>query len=145
MPPHSTPKRPRGYTLLEVLVSLTILLTGIVAIAAFFPTTVRQNRRAVDKSIAAYLAQLKAEEIRRDDSTGRLLIREIRFMTTPSTPVSFAADPRFAYSFCGVSLLDPVDDSDDFRDDVRVARIIVRYSRAFRPQQEILYELRFND
>ena len=122
--------------------SLAILLTGIVAIAAFFPMTLRHNQWAVDASAAAYLAQMKAEEIRRDNLTapspapaGVELIAVIRSLQTPTRPVVFPLDPRFAYSFCGRSLLNPAEPQS--------ARVIIRYNAAYRPQQDILFELAF--
>ncbi|HPS02399.1 MAG TPA: prepilin-type N-terminal cleavage/methylation domain-containing protein [Candidatus Sumerlaeota bacterium] len=136
--------RPRAgrsaFTLVEVLVSMTILLIGIVAIAGFFPARMRQNQRAIDTSTAAYLAQLKAEELRRDTAPGgaaRDAIRTIKNLTSPTPPVAFGFDSRFAYSFSGVSVQNP--DAPK-----RVARVIVRYNQAFRPQQEVLYELAFD-
>ncbi len=129
-----------AFTLVEVLVSMTILLIGIVAIAGFFPARMRQNQRAMDTSTAAYLAQLKAEELRRDNAPGgaaRDAIRAIKNLTNPTPPVAFGFDQRFAYSFSGVSVQNP--DAPK-----RVARVIVRYNQAFRPQQEVLYELAFD-
>jgi prepilin-type N-terminal cleavage/methylation domain-containing protein len=131
----------RGFTLIEALVALTILLTGIVAIISFFPMSIQQNQRAVDTSIAAYLAQMKAEEIRREVRyvTGPpSLIDEIEGLPVPSPPLTFPLNPRFAYSFCGESQLRP----GTFPN---VARVIVQYDQGFRPQQEILYELAFDE
>ncbi|MFP4379022.1 MAG: hypothetical protein ACLFUS_00855 [Candidatus Sumerlaeia bacterium] len=134
-----------AFSLLEVLVSTAILVTGIVAIAAFFPASLRQNQRAIDISTAAFLAQMKVEEIRRDDTSGQDFVRTIRDMETESDPVVFALDDRFTYSFSGVSVIDPVDDDpDDPRDDHGVARVIVRYAEDYNPDTTILYELRFD-
>ncbi len=131
-------RAPRAaFTLVEVLVSMTILLIGIVAIAGFYPARRRQNQHAVDTATAAYLAQLKAEELRRDNAPGgaaRDAIRAIKNLTAPTPPVVFGCDSRFAYSFSGVSVENPTAPK-------RVARVIVRYNQAFRPQQEVLYEL----
>jgi prepilin-type N-terminal cleavage/methylation domain-containing protein len=135
----------RGYSLVEVLVSLTILLTGIVVVAAYFPMALRANQRSTDQSIAAFLAQAKAEEIRRDNDTGGSLVREISELTTPTPPIVFTTSPLFTYSFSGVSGIDPVDDPDDVRDDHGVARVIIQYAASFRSEQEILFELRFDD
>lgn len=129
----------RGFSLAEVLVSLAILMAGIVAIASFFPTVLRHNQRSVDSSVAAYLAQLKAEEIRRDNDTtgvpGISLTDVINARTTPTIPVTFAPDPRFAYSFCGRSLLNPKEPAS--------ARVIVWYANAAPTPQNILFELAF--
>lgn len=136
-----TPPR-RGYSLVEVLVSMVILLVGILAILNFFPQSLRANANAAIRAEAALLAQAKAEELRRDFSTSNPLLQTIRSLTVPTTPVPFVEDSRLSYSYCGVSLLDPVDNPGDPRDDYGVARVIIRYNQAFRPAQEILYELR---
>ena len=130
--------RARGFSIAEILVSMAILLVGVVAIAAFFPASMRQNQRAVDSSTAAFLAQMKFEEVRRDDLTdtsGVSLVDTIRSLAAPTDPVTFAFDPRFAYSFCGRSLLNPAEPPS--------ARVIVRYAATYRPQQEILFEVAF--
>jgi type II secretory pathway pseudopilin PulG len=135
----------RGYTVLEVLVSMMILITGIMAIIGFFPMQLRQNRYSMDVTTAVYLAQMKAEEIRRDNDRFGFLIRNIRGLRTPTSPLRFGQDPRFAYQLCGVSLVDTVNDPGDPRDDPNVARVIVRYDTSYRKDAEILYELRFDD
>ena len=122
---------------MEIVVSMAILLTGIVAIFSFFPRNLAQNRRISDTSVAVYLAQMKAEEIRRDNSGETTLIEEIQAMRYVSPPTSFPFEPQFAYSFSGISLLDPDGPQG-------IARIIVRYSPNFRSEQEILYELAFD-
>lgn len=125
-----------AFSIAEIVVSLAILMAGIVGIVSFFPTTLRHNQRAMDSSIAAYLAQLKAEEIRRDqnsDISGVNLIDVIRARTAPmapTAPITFPPDPRFAYSFYGQSLLDPKEPSS--------ARVIVGYSAKFRPRPKVL-------
>jgi prepilin-type N-terminal cleavage/methylation domain-containing protein len=134
----------RGFSLLEVVVAMLIFVIGVVALASFFVLNLRQNQRALDMSTAAFLAQQKAEEIRRDDSSGRDIIAEIKTMTTPSAPTTFPNDPRFAYRYCGRSVVDPVSRPGDVRTYYGVARVIVQYDAAFRPAQDILYELRFD-
>lgn len=141
-----SPRRRSAFSILEVLVSLAVLLTGIVAILSFLPSTLRQNQRSADISIAAYLAQLKAEEIRRDDTSSGQVVNRIRALTAPTAPITFGFDKRFAYQFCGVSVIDADDEpgpDDDPRDDPNVARVIVLYDAAYRPSGGVLYELRF--
>jgi type II secretory pathway pseudopilin PulG len=134
-----------GYSLLEVLISLFILMFGILGILAYFPSALRANDRAILLSEAVLLAQRKAEEIRRDDTVQRKLIRQIRDLTEPTAPVVYDRNPTLAYRFCGVSLLDPVDDPGDPRDDRGVARVIVEYAPGHRRAGTILYELRFDE
>lgn len=137
--------RARGFSFLEVLISLVILLAGILAILVYFPSALRANNRAVDLSEAALLAQRKAEEIRRDADSARALISAVQSLTSPTAPIVFPENPSMAYRFSGVSLLDPVDDPGDPRDDHGVARVIIQYAERFRPDSRVLYELRFDE
>ncbi len=131
--------------MVEVLVSMAILLAGIVSIINLYPLSLKSNNRAITLSKAVVLAQLKAEEIRRD-SVGTIdLVAEIERLTTPTAPKPFPQETTLTYSFCGVSLIDPDDDPDDPRDDPGVARVIVRYNRSFKPTEDIIYELRFGN
>ncbi len=134
-----------SFSLLEVLVSLLILLLGILAILLYFPNVLRANDRAMMLSEAAFLAQRKAEEIRRDTDQARRLIVEIRRRSVPTAPVVFPENPNLTYSFCGVSLLDPTDDPGDPADDRGVPRIIVQFAQGYRADSRPLYELRFNE
>lgn len=135
----------KGFTFLEVVVSLAILLAGILTIVNLFPLTLKATSRAAMISKATLLSQLKAEEIRRDNRVNSVpdLIAIIRNLDTPTEPRPFSEDPRFTYSYCGTSLIDPTDDPDDPRDDAGVARVIVRYNPVFNPNEDILFELRF--
>ncbi|MFH0793011.1 MAG: hypothetical protein V2A74_03150 [bacterium] len=135
----------KGYSLVEVVVSLAILLAGIVSIMAVFPWSLRAHQQAADVSAATLLAQKKAEEIRRDNDRNSDLMIQMRLLRTPTAPLAFNEDERLTYSFCGVSLIDPIDDPGDPRDDIGVARVIVRYNPKFRSSQQILYELRFDE
>lgn len=135
----------RAFSLLEILVSLAILLAGIISIINFYPLTLKASNQAADISAAVVLAQLKAEELRRDSSSYYNYIQTIRTLTTPTEPKPFPQAPHLTYCFCGVSLIDPVDDPEDPRDDVGVARVIIRYNQSFRPGADVLYELRFDE
>ncbi len=134
----------RGYSFLEILISLVIFLAGIIAILNFFPLTVRAAARAEHLTIAALLAQQKAEEVRRDDDAAGTMINAIRVLTAPTPPIAFPQDDRFSYSFSGRSALDGTDDTEDSRDDFFTPRVIVRYNATYRPSAEVIYELRFD-
>lgn len=137
-----------GYTLIEVLVSVALLATGIVAIAMFFPKALEKNQRAADRSTAAFLAQMKAEEIRRDEFADGRFIQEIQETdeTNASEPVPFGVDERFAYRLSGLSLLDPDPESSDPLTTHGIARVVIQYAPDYKPddEAEILYELRFD-
>ena len=127
-----------GFSLLEVLAAMLILVIGIAGITGFLTASMHQNRRATDTSIAAYIAQMKAEEIRRDDTIGRDIIADIQGLAAETAPLTWPLDSRFAYSFSGVSPTEPLEYPG-------VARVIIRYDASFRSSQEILFELRFDD
>lgn len=121
-----------------------MLLIGVVAIIFFFPQSLEAARNAEHKTKAAVLAQMKAEEIRRDDDTSNTLIQAIRLRQSPTEPVTFAQEPDLAYQFSGRTIL--------FQGEVPagdpgVARVIIRYSPTFRrstnTNKDVLYELRF--
>jgi prepilin-type N-terminal cleavage/methylation domain-containing protein len=133
-----------GFSLLEVVVSLVILLIGILGILAYFPRALRANDRAVVLSDAAMLAHRQAELIRQDPQA-HILIAKIKSLAAPTEPVVFPGNPNLAYRFCGLSLLDPTDDPNDPRDDHGVARVIVEYAKGREPAGRILYELRFDE
>ena len=136
--------RAAGFTILEAIVSLSILLVGIVLILTLFPRFLINARDAEMETKAVMLAQMKAEEIRRDDDTSHTLIMAIQNLTTPTPPVEFAQEPTLAYQFSGTSILyggvTP-------QGDPGVARVIIRYAPDFRqsnnPNNDVLYELRF--
>jgi prepilin-type N-terminal cleavage/methylation domain-containing protein len=135
----------RAFSLVEVLVALAIFVAGMLMIATNFPLTLKTQNEAELLNQAAALAQWKAEEIRRDNDVGGNLLNQIRQMATPSEPITFLTEPRLAYSFCGRSLLyDPAQYPGDPRSQVGVARVIIRYAPAYRPKQDVVYELRFN-
>ncbi len=133
-----------GYSLLEVIIAMAVLLAGVVGVMQLFPPTLDAANRASLTSKAALLAQQKAEEIRRDRDQQASIITEIENLTAPTTLTPFPNDDRLAYQYHSRSVLDPVDDPGDPRDDFGVARVIVRYNPAFRPSDEVLFEMRFD-
>lgn len=134
----------RGVSLLEAIVSLSILLVGIVLILTFFPRFLMAARDSEMESKAVMLAHMKAEEIRRDDDTSGTLMMAIRNLSAPTPPMQFTQAPELAYQFSGTSILyqGQTPEGDD-----GVARVIIRYAPAFRqsnnPNHDVLYELRF--
>ena len=135
--------RRRGFTLVEVLVGLVILLAGIVGIVQLFPESLKANREAELRGSAIMLANQKVEELRRDGDALSLLFNEVQGSLTPTDPVIWPNDPRLTYSFSGVSVIDPDNDPGDPRDDTFVARIIVRLAPDYDKSERVLYELRF--
>jgi prepilin-type N-terminal cleavage/methylation domain-containing protein len=53
-----------GFTLLEVVVALTILAVGIIAIMQLFPTSLRQSRIAAERTTVASLARTELGRVK---------------------------------------------------------------------------------
>lgn len=56
-------KKKRGFSLLEILIALAILIIGVVSIVNLFPIGLHASKRAMDFSSAAMLAQGKMAEL----------------------------------------------------------------------------------
>lgn len=59
-----------GYSLLEVLIALTILMIGIIAVYRLFPISMREARMAEEKMIAAELADARLGRLRASGVAG---------------------------------------------------------------------------
>lgn len=147
--PVSPAVRTRGFSLLEALVSIAIFLAGAVAIVFLFPQTLQASHDAELKTKAAFLAQMKAEEIRRDDDQAQTLAQAIAGLPEPTTPlIPFAQEPELCYAFSGRSLLWPEEDASVPDSQAGVARVIVFRNRGGQPPanpqaKDVVYELRF--
>lgn len=53
-----------GFTLVEVIVALTILTVGIVAIMQLFPASLTQSRVAAERTVVASLAKTELGKVR---------------------------------------------------------------------------------
>ena len=65
--------RQRGYSLLEVLIALAILMIGIIAVYRLFPMSMRQARLADEKIVAAELADSRLGRLRASGALGPVL------------------------------------------------------------------------
>lgn len=54
----------RGFTLLEVMVALTILSIGIIAIMKLFPRSIQQTRLAAERQQVSFLAKTELGQLR---------------------------------------------------------------------------------
>jgi len=135
-----------GFTLIEVLVALAILLAGLVAIVQLFPVSLRASADAALQGEAVLLAQQKVEELRRDRDQQSDIINHIEGLATPTDPIVFPHQPRLTYSYSGVSVLYPEFDANDPRTFPNVARVIIRKrgTDPANPDGPVLYELRFD-
>ena len=133
-----------GFTLIEVLVALAIMLAGLIAVVASFPNMLAAQRQAELLTIATALGQSKAEELRRDNDVNNRLILAVRSLTTPTFSLTFPNEPRLAYSFSGTSVLYADAPANDPRGFPGVARVLIRYAPEYRASQEVIYEIRFD-
>lgn len=142
--PGATRGNARGFTLVEVLVALALLLAGIIAVVQLFPVSLEASNEAVLKGNAVQLAQQKVEEMRRDRDRQSAILSAIRNRDTPTDPRRWPIDPRLTYSYSGRSLLYEQDTPGNPADDVGVARVIVRLAPDYDPGERVIYELRFD-
>lgn len=54
----------RGFTLIEVIVALTILSIGIIAIMKLFPSSIRQTQAAAERQQVSFLAKTELGKLR---------------------------------------------------------------------------------
>ena len=62
--PHSPGRSSRGYSLIELMIALVVLVVGILALARLFPASSRAATRDRHRTQAAYYAQQKVETLR---------------------------------------------------------------------------------
>jgi len=133
-----------GFSLVEVVVAMAVLLIGVVGILQFLPPSLRASSEAALRGQAALLAQAKVEELRRDERQSGEMINSIRNLSEPTDLVVFPEDDRLAYQFHSRSIRYPEDSASEVDDDFGVPRVIVRYNPTFRPSSDVLFELRFD-
>lgn len=88
-------KSSKGFTLIEVVVSLTLLLIGILALGTLFPQGMRAGQRAQDMTVTTLLYQMVSEDIKREDwSVG-----------TPARSGVYFIEPNFRWATTAVTSL----------------------------------------
>lgn len=83
---HSSYTRPRGFTLLEVLVALVVLSVGLLGLSGLQTSSLRNNHSAFLRSQATVVTNDILDRMRanRDSATGGAY--NITYAATPSTP-----------------------------------------------------------
>ncbi len=146
-PRSRVPVRGRGFTIVEVAVALAIFLFGVVALLNFFPVKIRAGADAALLTEAVFLAQLKAQEVRRDNDPADSFYDWMRSLTSPEPVdgIAFAQNPNLRYAFSGRSVIDPFDEAAVPEDDFGVPRIIVISPTHASRANGVIYELRFDN
>jgi type II secretory pathway pseudopilin PulG len=80
-------RRRQGFTILEILIAIVVLVLGIMGIIALFPTAIESGNKTVEDSYAAAITQSVVDSI----TVG---LRESRYQTSSSTHT-----PGFSYTY----------------------------------------------
>ena len=61
---HARDKRRRaGFSLVEVLIAMFLLIIGIVGVMRLFPTSLRQSQKAAESTVVSQLAETRMNEL----------------------------------------------------------------------------------
>jgi len=99
----------RGFTLIEIIIALTILAIGLVSLAAYLPVALEASRKGSDLTKAAIIAQSLLEEVK--TSTYTDITGADDTWHTNGSFKSYSDFPGFEYRI-NVSPLGPVDIKD---------------------------------
>jgi len=88
-------KKPRGFTLVEVLTALAILSVGLLALAGLQVTTVRSNLLSKDLTTAVFLAEQKMEEFKNTTFSSLPIVTN---QADPNNPLTGSGQPGGTYS-----------------------------------------------
>lgn len=90
-------KRNAGYTLLELLIAMTILIIGIVAIMRMLPIALREAHLAGERSVAAQFAGAQLG-LARATGAEMLMLEPYNFPQTSRLPIDYTAQIYAMYS-----------------------------------------------
>ena len=90
-----------GFTLIEILIALTILGIGLISVLAYLPIALEASKKAADMTTAALIAQKYIEEIKSAS------INDITFADAYDTSGVFAADSDYAGFSCMIAVSNP--------------------------------------
>ncbi|GIW73336.1 MAG: hypothetical protein KatS3mg102_2878 [Planctomycetota bacterium] len=86
--------RARGFTLIEILIAMVVLMIGLVGIMSVFPAGMRQANDTVEKSYAAAIAQSVVDAIRLGLRQARVATEEVDAFLFVHDGVRDLADDR---------------------------------------------------
>lgn len=130
-----------GFTLLEVLVAVVVMLAGVVGIIQLFPASLQAQHEAELRTAAALLGKQKVHEIRRDADLGNSLVRVAMANGGETERIVWSEDERLAYSFSSEAVFeDPVFGGLGPGE----AWVIVRTAASFDPGEKVLFQARLD-
>ena len=78
-------KKKAGFTLIEVLIAMIILAVGLLGLAGLQATSLRNNQRAYNRSVATQLAYEMADRMRANYTHAKNLAGNVYITTSPPT------------------------------------------------------------
>ncbi len=124
-----------GFTLVEIMIAMTILVVGLIGVLALFPVGMSAAKRAGDISQASILAQLQLEQIKeaRDSYLSPDVYPSLGSTSPPPQPEQiFSEHPNFSWraivSMASISNLYKVDLAIYWKDPHGELGITTKYS-----------------
>ena len=90
-----------GFTLIEILIALTILGIGLISVLAYMPIALEASKKATDMTTAALIAQKYIEEIKSAS------INDITAADAYDTAGVFVPDSDYKGFSCKIAVSDP--------------------------------------
>lgn len=139
-----TVRRRGAFSLLELLIALAIMMIAFIPIAGMLSKMLTNTYDNERHTKSVFLAQQKADEIRRDDNLLGNMVSAIKALTMPTVPVVSPVENRFAYCFTGRSILyhsSTPEGADG------IARVLIIDALVTDPaaitRKDVIYEMRF--
>ncbi len=157
-------RRKAAFTLIEIIIAMTIFLVALIPISWVLISFLKESNNTVLHTRAVFLAQEKAAEVLRDDTTtdyvnylidfndhsqhipttNWAMYNSIKDRTVPTDPLVYPGNPQLYYCFSGSSIIYDKN-TDEGKDGI--ARVIVLRNPVENPAditaKDVLYELRF--
>jgi prepilin-type N-terminal cleavage/methylation domain-containing protein len=136
-------RRGDGFTLLEVLIAISILVLGVASILPLYAVGSASHRRGMDQAQVAWLApriaarlQERLVDLNPKDVQGYVKLLEDGGILVDDADGRLAQDPAAAYSFR--ASFEPMMSVGDVRDPMPGAAFLLRVELRWRDGQELL-------
>jgi prepilin-type N-terminal cleavage/methylation domain-containing protein len=136
-------RRGDGFTLLEVLIAISILVLGVASILPLYAVGSASHRRGMDQAQVAWLApriaarlQERLVDLNPKDVQGYVKLLEDGGILVDDADGRLAQDPAAAYSFR--ASFQPMMQVGDARDPMPAAAFLLRVEIRWRDGQELL-------